>query len=95
MNPEIELSFRTAKTRLKILKFMSKYNTVYISQIARSLLLDNSNVKGCLEGNSRYNKNLSLVELKLVEIVDTTHRYYKISKYGKEVINEVVRSEFN
>lgn len=91
MNAEVELSFRTGFNRLLILRFMNNYDSVYLSQIARELLLDNSNVKGCLEGNSRYNKSLSLVNLNLVEIIHTNHKYYRITDYGKIILNEIIQ----
>ena len=91
MNPEIELSFKRSKQRLAILQYINEYKTVYISQIARALFLDYSNVKGCLEGNTRYTKELSLFDLKLIKIIQNNHKYYAITNYGKEILKEVLQ----
>lgn len=63
-------------------------NHTYLSEMARAIKSDPSNVLGCLRGlGNRYNGNSSLIELGLVEYYEKGHyKYYRLTEYGKDVV---------
>jgi len=89
IDPLIIRSLNKSDLRKKILIFLARIypRYTYLSEIARGVRSDPSNVLGCLKGmGNRYNGNSSLIELGLVEILEKDgYRYYRITDYGNEV----------
>lgn len=89
LNPEILRSIRKSRLREEILFFLYdiKPEYSYPSEIARNVRSDPSNVLGCLKGmRKRYSEKRSLLELRLVEILEKDGKsYYGITEKGKEV----------
>ncbi|OKY79079.1 MAG: Transcriptional regulator containing HTH domain [Candidatus Methanohalarchaeum thermophilum] len=101
LDPEVIRSLNKSSLREKILLFLNdvepKY--AYLSEIARSVRSDPSNVSGCLEGmKKRYSERLSLVEMGLVEVIEKDrHSYYGITEKGQkaaEYIKEKYRKSY-
>jgi predicted transcriptional regulator with HTH domain len=88
INGECIRAFRTSILRLKVLKFLNAIypEKAYLSEISKALSIQETNVIGCLRGLNnknysypRYDENLSLMGLGLVEtIVRGNKVYYKI-----------------
>ncbi len=79
-------AFVRSKHRLNILKFLNAIypEKAYLSEISKTLSIQETNVVGCLRGLNgnnyqRYDENLSLIGLGLVETVVRGNKvYYKI-----------------
>ena len=85
MNGDIMRSLNRSKLRRRVLfHLLSIYPyKSYVSEIARNIRSDPSNVWGCLEGlGSRYTIEESLVSLLLVNREQIrAHRYFKVNAY--------------
>jgi len=90
IDPFVIRSINRSELRKKILLYLDEiYPTpTYLSEIARMVKSDPSNVKGALIGlGNRYNGHSSLVSLGLVEVVtDRGFKYYRLTDYGKKVV---------
>ena len=89
IDPHILRSLNKSHLRKKVLIYLDSIypNADYLSNIARRVGSDASNVLGCLRGmGNRYNGNSSLIELGLVEVVNVDgYKYYKLTVLGKKV----------
>ncbi len=90
IDPVIIRALNKSDLRRKVLFYLDAIypNFTYLSEMARAIKSDPSNVLGCLKGmGNRYNGNSSLIELGLVECVEKGgHKYYRLTEYGKEVV---------
>ena len=86
INGECIRSFRTSGLRLKVLKHLNEIypHKARLSEISKSLSIQETTVIGCLRGLKgkeypKYDENLSLTGLGLVETVVRGNKvYYKI-----------------
>lgn len=86
---EIRKSLNRSKLRIMILKYLLKNGSDYISEIARGVFSDPSNVKGALEGlGIRWKEQHSLVGLGLVM---QNGNNYCITMLGKKALEIVSR----
>jgi len=89
IDPHILRSLNKSYLRKKVLMYLDSIypNVDYLSNIARRVGSDASNVLGCLRGmGNRYNGNSSLIELGLVEVLDVNgYKYYRITDLGRKV----------
>jgi len=89
IDPHILRSLNKSYLRKKVLFYLDSIypRCDYLSNIARQIGSDASNVLGCLKGmGNRYNGNSSLIELGLVEVVDRDgYKYYRITELGRRV----------
>ncbi len=89
IDPLVVRSLNKSVLRKKILLYLSSIypRHTYLSEIARNVRSDPSNVLGCLRGmGNRYNGNSSLIELGLVEQLEADgYKYYRASEFGKQV----------
>lgn len=96
LSGEIIRSLNRSKIRLSVLRYInSRYpNLTYLSEIAFATSIQATNVIGGLRGftasnSTRYNEDLSLVGLGLVETVNKNGKiYYKIKDKAK--VDEIV-----
>ncbi|KPU62862.1 transcriptional regulator [Thermococcus argininiproducens] len=90
IDPHILRSLHRSELRKKILFYLHEIypSSTYLSEIARIVRSDPSNVKGALVGmGNRYNGDSSLVYLGLVEEINHNgFRYYKLTEHGKKVV---------
>ncbi len=88
--PFVIRSINRSGLRKKILLYLDQIypSPTYLSEIARAVKSDPSNVKGALIGlGNRYNGHSSLVSLGLVEVVtEKGFKYYRLTEYGREVV---------
>lgn len=96
IDPFVIRSINRSELRRKILLYLDEiYPTpTYLSEIARVVKSDPSNVKGALIGlGNRYNGHSSLVSLGLVEVSKDPRgfKYYRLTEYGKQVV-ELLKS---
>ncbi|CAD6493421.1 MAG: hypothetical protein DIAAKJNI_00490 [Candidatus Argoarchaeum ethanivorans] len=88
-DPIITRSLRKSRVRIQILSHLSKIypKMSYPNEIARSAGVAPSNILGGLRGmGNRYNGNSSLVEMGLVEVIETNgDAFYKLTELGKEI----------
>ena len=92
MDGTIIRSLMRSKLRMKILRHLFDIypNTSYISEIARSLNSDPSNVSGSMVGlGERYSSNLSLLSLNLITEDKETFSYYGINPDKLGEIREI------
>ena len=89
IDPHILRSLNKSHLRKRVLMYLDSIypNADYLSNIARRIGSDASNVLGCLRGmGNRYNGNSSLIELGLVEVIDVDgYKYYRITDLGRRV----------
>ncbi len=89
IDPHILRSLNKSTLRKRVLLYLDSIypNADYLSNIARRIGSDASNVLGCLKGmGNRYNGNSSLIELGLVEVKEVDgYKYYKITDLGRKV----------
>ena len=97
ITPHILRSLHRSELRRRILLYLYQLypSATYLSEIARVVGSDPSNVRGALVGlGNRYNGESSLVYLGLVEeISNSGFKYYKLTDYGKKVV-EYLRSYY-
>lgn len=97
ITPHILRSLHRSELRRRILLYLYQLypSATYLSEIARVVGSDPSNVRGALVGlGNRYNGESSLVYLGLVEEVSNSgFKYYKLTDYGKKVV-EYLRSYY-
>jgi len=90
IDPQVLRSLHRSELRKKILMYLSEIypSATYLSEIARVIGSDPSNVRGALVGlGNRYNGESSLVYLGLVEEVSNNgFKYYRLTDYGKKVV---------
>ncbi|ASJ11168.1 transcriptional regulator [Thermococcus sp. P6] len=90
IDPHILRSLHRSDLRRRILMHLYQIypSATYLSEIARNVGSDPSNVRGALVGlGNRYNGDSSLVYLGLVEEVHNNgFKYYKLTEYGKKVM---------
>ncbi len=90
IDPVIIRALNKSDLRRKVLFYLDSIypNYTYLSEMARAIKSDPSNVLGCLRGmGNRYNGNSSLIELGLVEVIERGgYKYYRLTEYGKEVV---------
>ncbi|WP_297517841.1 helix-turn-helix domain-containing protein [Thermococcus sp.] len=90
VDPQVLRSLHRSELRKKILMYLNEIHpsATYLSEIARVVGSDPSNVRGALVGlGNRYNGESSLVYLGLVEEVSNNgFKYYKLTDYGKTVV---------
>jgi len=91
VDPFVIRSINRSELRKRILFYLDQIypSPTYLSEIARMVKSDPSNVKGALSGlGNRYNGSSSLVSLGLVEIVndDRGFKYYRLTEYGRRVV---------
>nr|WP_144433204.1 archaellum operon transcriptional activator EarA family protein [Thermococcus sp. 2319x1] len=90
IDPHVLRSLHRSELRKRILFYLNEIypSGTYLSEIARVIRSDPSNVKGALVGmGNRYNGESSLVYLGLVEEVNQDgFRYYRLTEYGKKVV---------
>ncbi|NJE29465.1 transcriptional regulator [Thermococcus sp. 18S1] len=90
IDPFVIRSINRSELRKRILLYLDEIypSPTYLSEIARVVKSDPSNVKGALVGlGNRYNGHSSLVSLGLVEVVtDGGFKYYRLTEYGKQVV---------
>jgi len=90
IDPHVLRSLHRSELRKRILFYLNEIYPAptYLSEIARVVGSDPSNVKGALVGmGNRYNGESSLVYLGLVEEINKDgFRYYRLTKYGKKVV---------
>jgi len=90
VDPFVIRSINRSELRKRILLYLAEIypSSTYLSEIARIVKSDPSNVKGALTGlGNRYNGSSSLVSLGLVEVVnDNGFKYYRLTDYGKKVV---------
>ncbi|RZN62135.1 helix-turn-helix domain-containing protein [Methanonatronarchaeum sp. AMET6-2] len=88
IDPEVIRSLNKSSLRETILLFLYDVRPqyVYLSEIARAVRSDPSNVLGCLRGmKDRYNEDWSLLELGLVEVVEKKqYSYYGVTEKGEK-----------
>lgn len=97
IDPHILRSLNKSELRKKILFFLNHIypNATYLSEIARAVRSDPSNVLGCLKGmENKYNGHSSLIELGLVEIMEKGNigermKLYRLSEYGRKVVVQI------
>ncbi len=91
IDPHIIRSLNKSELRKRVLFYLKEIypNFTYLSELARNVRSDPSNVLGSLKGmGDRYNSNSSLVELGLVELKENNDsKYYRLSDYGKKVVD--------
>ena len=91
VDPQVLRSLHRSELRKKILIYLNEIypSATYLSEIARVVGSDPSNVRGALVGRgNRYNGESSLVYLGLVEEVSNNgFKYYKLTEYGKKVVD--------
>ncbi len=94
IDPMIVRSLNRSDLRRKILFYLYKIypNVAYLSEIAKAVKSDPSNVLGCLKGmGERYRDNFSLISLGLVEVVKIgNYKYYRLTEYGKKVVEHCI-----
>ena len=91
INGECIRSFRNSELRLKVLKHLNEIypHKARLSEISKSLSIQETTVIGCLRGLKgkeypKYDENLSLVGLGLVEkIIKGNRTYYRIKDKAK------------
>ncbi|MDI3475365.1 MAG: hypothetical protein PWQ79_1913 [Thermococcaceae archaeon] len=90
IDPFVLRSLNRSELRKKILMYLNEIypSPTYLSELARAIKSDPSNVKGALIGlGNRYNGHSSLVSLGLVEVVEKDgFKYYRLTEYGKQVV---------
>ncbi|WP_048151273.1 helix-turn-helix domain-containing protein [Palaeococcus ferrophilus] len=90
IDPHILRSIHRSDLRKRILMYLYDIypSATYLSEIARVVGSDPSNVRGALVGlGNRYNGESSLVYLGLVEeVMSNGFRYYRLTDYGKKVV---------
>ncbi|PTD94828.1 hypothetical protein C9439_00350 [archaeon SCG-AAA382B04] len=96
IDPEILRSIKKSRLREEILLFLFdiKPQYSYLSEIARNVRSDPSNVLGCIKGMSkRYSESRSLMELNLVGVVEKDGKsYYGITDKGVSVAKYIKNS---
>ncbi len=90
IDPHILRALNKSELRKKVLFHLYKIspNHTYLSELARAVKSDPSNVLGCLRGlGSRYKDNSSLVEMGLVEIIKNNgYTYYRLCEDAREIV---------
>ncbi|AEH24923.1 helix-turn-helix domain-containing protein [Pyrococcus yayanosii] len=90
IDPHVLRSLHRSELRRRILLYLYEIypSATYLSEIARVVGSDPSNVRGALVGlGNRYNGESSLVYLGLVEeVVNNGFKYYRLTEYGKKVV---------
>jgi len=88
-------SFMRSPLRLTVLRYLFDIypQSNYLSEIARSVNSDPSNITGALRGSGiRYTTEDSLISMNLVEVRIMKHNnYYRINENSLEKINEILR----
>lgn len=90
IDPQVLRSVHRSELRKRILMYLNEIypSATYLSEIARVVGSDPSNVRGALVGlGNRYNIESSLVYLGLVEEVHNNgFKYYRLTDYGRQVV---------
>ncbi|ASJ02569.1 transcriptional regulator [Thermococcus profundus] len=90
IDPQVLRSIHRSELRKRILLYLNEIypSATYLSEIARVVGSDPSNVRGALVGlGNRYNGESSLVYLGLVEeISNNGFKYYRLTDYGRQVV---------
>jgi hypothetical protein len=101
LDPHILRSINKSTLRKRVLLHLSSIypNYDYLSNIARKVGSDASNVLGCIRGmGNRYNGSSSLIELGLVEVIEKDgYKYYRATELGKRIakyIEEVYKGMY-
>jgi len=94
LRPLIMRSLRRSSVRKKIADYLFEISPSgsYTSDIAYNVKTTPTNVIGALRGmNSRYRDDESLLNLNLVEIVDSSKnvKIYKLTDFGKEIVQSM------
>ena len=94
LRPLIMRSLRRSSVRKKIADYLFEISPSgsYTSDIAYNDKTTPTNVIGALRGmNSRYRDDESLLNLNLVEIVDSSKnvKIYKLTDFGKEIVQSM------
>ncbi|WP_056934013.1 helix-turn-helix domain-containing protein [Thermococcus barophilus] len=93
IDPHILRSLHRSELRKKILLYLHDIypSATYLSEIARVVGSDPSNVRGALVGlGNRYNGESSLVYLGLVEEINNNgFKYYRLTEYGKRIVEHL------
>lgn len=96
IDPKILRSIHKSRLREEILLFLYdiKPHYSYLSEVARNVRSDPSNVLGCLKGMSkRYSEDRSLLELDLVEVIERDGKsYYGITEKGTDIAKYIKKS---
>lgn len=91
IEPQVLRSLHRSELRKRILMYLNEIypSATYLSEIARVIGSDPSNVRGALVGlGNRYNNESSLVYLGLVEEISRNgFKYYRLTEYGKKVVD--------
>ncbi len=91
IDPHVIRSLNKSELRKRVLFYLKEIhpNFTYLSELARNVRSDPSNVLGSLKGmGDRYNSNSSLIELGLVEMKEKgDSKYYRLSDHGKEIVD--------
>jgi predicted transcriptional regulator with HTH domain len=98
-DPVILRSLKKSRVRIQILTYLYKISpsVSYPHEIARRIRVDPSNVIGGLRGmGNRYNGNSSLIEMGLVEAIETNGDiYYRLTDLGKKIMNHMNSEEYD
>ena len=93
--PLVIRALRRSNVRKKIAEYLFDINPScsYTSEIAYNIKTTPTNVIGAIRGmDSRYREDESLISLKIVELADNKDiKIYKITDFGREIINEMRR----
>lgn len=96
IDPEILRSIHKSRLREEILLFLFDIRPQYsyLSEIARNVRSDPSNVLGCIKGMSkRYSEKRSLMELGLVEVLEKDGKsYYGVTEKGEKISSYIKNS---
>ena len=89
IDSKIIRSLNRSKLKIKILKSLNK-QTMYLSQLSKECNTDVSSIMYAIRGyDKRYNPELSMINLGLVEeVYSTYYSYYKITELGKKCLKE-------
>ncbi len=90
VDPFVIRALNRSELRKRILFYLDSIypSPAYLSEIARAVGSDPSNVKGALVGlGNRYSEDNSLVNLGLVEIIERNgFKHYVLTNYGRNVV---------
>jgi len=94
IRPLVVRSLRRSNVRKKIADYLFDITPSgsYTSEIAYNVKTTPTNVIGAIRGmGNRYKNDESLIELKIVEQVDTNSniKIYKLTDFGKEIISNM------
>jgi predicted transcriptional regulator with HTH domain len=90
-------SLRRSRVRAEVARYLYKIypEGSYPAEICRNIGIEPTNILGGLRGmNHRFDESNSLLGMGLVDkIEDNGATYYRLSEYGKSLIEELVRLE--